>query len=231
MESMSPWEEDGLRAGRQTLALVNANGSHAVTGLVSLAPHQERALGLCMACGLSLEVLYTPRGPIITGDVRSTRCSPHPWWERTGREEMLRLLALLARRDPAFLAYHLAAYGRGRGLTDDEALAKTLHLTTGALHRLELYPVPRAPCEPLGAPAEAMARVIGIAPAHLGAVLVEARQVLEAEAISRLGQEGENIVAQARAAVVAAERALQAAQAHLESLCAAPTERRRPEGH
>ena len=157
---------------------------HTIAGLVTL-DLRPAASGLCTRCGHLLSVHF-PRGqaPTIEGEPAREHCVPSPdRLSRMGGGGTLREIAVVARRDPRFVAHPLSLYTAHHGLDDDQ-LAQRLEMPAAALQRLRLYAVPP------DAPAlQRLARETGASSQRLAQVLTEAQGLVDEDGRERQRRE------------------------------------------
>jgi hypothetical protein len=225
---MTRGQEAAWQVARTACANAVGNGNHTIAGPVAQSAGRGRAVGLCVVCGATVEVDLGDPQPEPSGYAVGVRCAPRQGWWHGGAESRLSGLAAAARTDPAFMGYALAAFARGKALTDSWDLAAALYIDRPTLFRLELFPALRdAPAAGGGDDGRATAlrdtaRDAGIGLSMLTSVLIDARAVLIDEVARAAGQQRARDIETARQEVAAADRALQAARARLASLEAAP---------
>jgi len=220
-------QEAAWQVARTACAYAVQNGNHTIAGPLAQPTGRGRAVGLCVACGATVEVdLGDPR-PALSGYAVGVRCASRLGWWHGADDSRLSSLAATARTDPAFMGYALAAFARGKALTTSWDLAAALTIERPTLFRLELFPAIRdAPVTGGGADGRARAivdtaRTAGIALSMLTVVLAEARAVRDDEAGRAAGPQRERDIEGARQEVAQADRALHAARERLASLEAA----------
>jgi len=224
--SMTRAHEAAWHVARAACTTAVLNGNHRIAGAVVQSAARSRAVGLCVACGDTVEVDLDDPRPEPSGYAVGVRCVPrHHWWRAA--DSRLSSLAAAARTDPTFMAYALAAFARGKGLEDSWELSTALSIERATLYRLDLFPSIKdasagASAGDLRASALVeTARDADIALSMLTSVLAEARAVLADEAARArraAGQPGEGEIAAARQDLAVAESAVHAARTRLESL-------------
>lgn len=220
---MTRGQEAAWQVARTACANAVVNGNHTIAGPVAQSAGRGRAVGLCVVCGATVEVDLSDPRPEPSGYAVGVRCARRQGWWHGGAESRLSGLAAAARTDPAFMGYALAAFARGKVLTDSWDLAAALSIDRPTLFRLELFPALRdAPAAGSGANAIAdLARDAGIGMSLFTGVLADARAVLTQEADRAAGQQCARDIETARQDVAAAEGALHGARARLAALEAA----------
>jgi len=224
---MTQGHEAAWQVARTACANAVQNGNHVIAGaVVQHSGGRDRAVGLCVACGKSVEVdLGDPR-PEPSGYAVGSRCVPRSRWWDSADDSYLAGLAAAARKDPTFMGYAVAAFARGKGLTDSWELAAALHINRQTLFRLELFPAIRdAPAAGGGADTRAgaiidTARAAAVQAPDLTRLLTDARVALTVEGDRETTHQRERDIEKARQDIIEAERVLQAARARLESLVA-----------